>query len=499
MALEPHLTSMADDGKLHIVMVPWLVFGYMIPYLELTKLVAQKGHKVSFVSTAKNIDRLPKLPPSLSSLLNFVKLPLPLTENLPENADANSDLPYDKVQYLKITFDSMQESMAHFLEASDPDWLLYDFAPYWLGPIAAKLNISSAFFTIMIAACMGFLGPSSAVVHENDDRNKAGDYTVPPKWVSFPSTVAFRLYEVLRMTDSFMGNDSGVSNLHHLAASAKGCDVLAVRSCSEFEPEWLQVLEEIHEKPIFPVGQLPTTAYDEGDDDNNKDARREMKEWLDKQDKGSMVYVAFGSDAKPTQHELTEIALGLELSQLPFFWVLRKRRGLVDTELIELLDGFEERTKGVGVICTSWVPQLKILSHDLVGGFLTHSGWSSVVEAIQFERDLILLTCLADHGLNARLLEEKKIAYSIPRDERDRSFTRDSVAESLRLVIVDEERDVYRDRVKEMKGLFGSRDKQERFAVAEEMSSSSEVSEESSEVVLLVIGGGARRRRMRRV
>ncbi|KAL7223337.1 hypothetical protein ACSBR1_024906 [Camellia fascicularis] len=217
--------------------------------------------------------------------------------------------------------------------------------------------------------------------------------------------------------DGFTGNDFGVSDLHRLAASAEGCDVLAVRSCSEFEPEWLQVLEEIHEKSIFPVGQLPTTAYDEGDDDNNKDAWREMKE---------------------------------------------KRCGLVDTALIELPDGFEKRTKEVGVICTSWVPQLKILSHDSVGGFWTHSGWSSVVEAIQFERALILLTYLADQGLNARLLEEKKIAYSIPRDKRDGSFTRDSLVESLRLIIVDEEGKVYTDKVKEMKGLFGSRDKQER-------------------------------------
>ncbi|KAL7192454.1 hypothetical protein ACSBR2_024317 [Camellia fascicularis] len=107
MALEPHLTSMANDGKLHIVMVPWLAFGHMIPYLELAKLIAQKGHKVSFVSIPRNIDRLPKLPPSLSPLLNFVKLPLPPTENLFENAKATTDLPYEKVQYLKIAFDSM--------------------------------------------------------------------------------------------------------------------------------------------------------------------------------------------------------------------------------------------------------------------------------------------------------------------------------------------------------------------------------------------------------
>ncbi|KAL6987465.1 hypothetical protein U1Q18_013213 [Sarracenia purpurea var. burkii] len=68
-----------------------------------------------------------------------------------------------------------------------------------------------------------------------------------------------------------------------------------------------------------------------------------------------------------------------------------------------------------GVVWTTWAPQLKILSHDSVGGFLSHSAWSSVVEAIQFEKPLILLTFLAEQGLNARLLEEKKMAYSIPR------------------------------------------------------------------------------------
>ncbi|KAI8019957.1 putative UDP-rhamnose:rhamnosyltransferase 1 [Camellia lanceoleosa] len=175
MALEPHLTSMANDGKLHIVMVPWLAFGHMIPYLELVKLIAQKGHEVSFVSIPRNIDCLPKLPPSLSTLLNFVKLPLPPTENLLENAKATFDLHYDKVQYLKIAFDSMQESMAYFLEASDLDWLLHDFAPYWLGPIVAKLNIPSAFFNILITSCMGFLGPLSTVVHGNDDQNNPED------------------------------------------------------------------------------------------------------------------------------------------------------------------------------------------------------------------------------------------------------------------------------------------------------------------------------------
>ncbi|KAL7230564.1 hypothetical protein ACSBR2_008938 [Camellia fascicularis] len=134
-----------------------------------------------------------------------------------------------------------------------------------------------------------------------------------------------------------------------------------------------------------------------------------------------------------------------------------------DSEVIQLPDGFEERTKGRGVICTSWAPQLKILSHDSVGGFLSHSGWSSVIEAIQFEKSLILLSFLADTGLIAGLLEEKKMAYLILRDEQDGSFTRDSVAESLRLVMVEDEGRVYRDKVKEMSGVLVDRAIQDKY------------------------------------
>lgn len=81
-----------DEKKLHIAMFPWLAFSHMIPYLELAKLIASKGHRISFASTPRNFDRLPKLPPSLASLVNFVKLTLPHVDNLPENAEATIDM-----------------------------------------------------------------------------------------------------------------------------------------------------------------------------------------------------------------------------------------------------------------------------------------------------------------------------------------------------------------------------------------------------------------------
>ncbi|GMP25806.1 hypothetical protein CsSME_00002494 [Camellia sinensis var. sinensis] len=93
--------SVSKAQKLHMVMFPWLAFGHMIPFLELSKLIAQKGHTVSFISTPKNVHRLPKLPPNLAPLINLVKVQLPKVDKLPENAESTIDLPYDKVKYLK--------------------------------------------------------------------------------------------------------------------------------------------------------------------------------------------------------------------------------------------------------------------------------------------------------------------------------------------------------------------------------------------------------------
>ncbi|MFS8009991.1 putative soyasaponin III rhamnosyltransferase [Helianthus anomalus] len=48
-----------DHKQLHVAMFPWLAFGHIIPFLELSKIIAQKGHKVSFLSTTRNIQLSP--------------------------------------------------------------------------------------------------------------------------------------------------------------------------------------------------------------------------------------------------------------------------------------------------------------------------------------------------------------------------------------------------------------------------------------------------------
>lgn len=117
-------------------------------------------------------------------------------------------------------------------------------------------------------------------------------------------------------------------------------------------------------------------------------------------------------------------------------------------------DGLEERVKGRGIVWKGWAPQLNILSHDSVGGFLTHCGWSSCIEGLVFGHPLVMLPFLVDQGLNARVMEDRKVGIEIPRTEH----TRDSVAESVRLIMVENEGKIFREKAKEMSGIFGDRE-----------------------------------------
>ncbi|KAK3211138.1 hypothetical protein Dsin_015844 [Dipteronia sinensis] len=453
---------MACNRQLHIAIFPWLAFGHLIPNLELAKLIVQKGHKISFISTPRNIDRLPKLPHNLSSSITFVKLSLPQVENLPENAEATSDVPVEKVPYLKTALDGLQQPLAQFLEASSPDWIIYDFAPHWLPPIAAKLGISRVCFLIFNSWTVCFLGSSSlAMINGDDPRTTPEDFTVPPEWIPFPSNLAYRLHEAKLFLNVAQVNTSGLSDLCRTGWAISGCDVFVLRSCFEIESDWIQLIGEIHQKPVVPIGLLPPSlqAINKADDsssDNN--IWITISEWFGKQDKGSVVYVAFGSELSLSQEEITELALGLELSGLPFFWVLRK-----SDDSCELPEGFEERIKGRGLVWTSWAPQQKILSHESVGGFLTHCGWSSIIEGLQFGRALVMLPFQSDQGLNARIFEGKLVGKEIPRDEDNGSFSRNEVAKTLRLVILEDEGRICRDKAKEISKIFGDKDLHHRY------------------------------------
>ncbi|CAB4314339.1 unnamed protein product [Prunus armeniaca] len=459
MSTSTTMSSTTEPKKLHMALFPWLAFGHIIPFFEVAKHVARRGHKVSFISTPRNIQRLPKIPQHLTPLINLVQIPLPRVENLPENAEATMDVPYHIIPYLKIAHDGLEQGISNFLQTHKPDWIIHDFAPHWLPPIASSLGISRAHFSIFNASTLCFIGPTSPEgLDRYGLRTLPEHFTVPPEWIPFPSNLVFRSFEAKKLFDATKQNASGVSDLFRVQSTVQGCQVYLIRSCREIEVEWLDLLQELQQKPVVPVGLLPPLVQTIKD----KEDWSRIYQWLDKQENGTVVYIALGSELNLSQEDFTELALGLELSGLPFFWVLRTPSWSGDSDSVKLPDGFEERTKGRGLVWTTWAPQTKILAHDSIGGFLTHCGWSSLIEALQYGRPLIMLPFLYDQGLIARFWD-KKIGIEVPRNEEDGSFTRKWLAESLNLVVVDEEGKAYRDGAKEHSEVFKDKDLHDRY------------------------------------
>ncbi|KAJ3678498.1 hypothetical protein LUZ60_002301 [Juncus effusus] len=168
--------------------------------------------------------------------------------------------------------------------------------------------------------------------------------------------------------------------------------------------------------------------------------------------KSDQYFMSFGSEDFLTQDYVHELANGLELSGVPFLFALRSPAG---GKPFELPEGFEERTSNRGVVCKGWVPQIEILSHPSVGGFLTHCRWSSLVETFQFGQTLIPFPFAHDQCFNSRLIVEKGIGIEIPRNENDGSFSSVDVAKTIRLMMVEEEGKKIREKAKELKREIG--------------------------------------------
>ncbi|XP_008219240.1 PREDICTED: UDP-glycosyltransferase 91C1 [Prunus mume] len=454
------------NGVLHVVVFPWLAMGHLIPFFRLSKLIAQKGHTVSFISTPRNILRLPKIPSHLSSLINLVSLPLPRLDNLPNDAESSTDVPYNGQQLLKRAFDLLELPLTDFLGSSEskPDWVIYDYASHWLPPVAARFDISRAFFSCFSAACLAYIGPPAPLVNGQDFRTNAEDFTLVPEWVPFESDMAYRLHEIAKYLQRSSENESVTPDTVRFGFAINESEVVFIRSSDEFEPEWFNLLREIYGKgkPVVPIGFLPPPIDEQVDEfDTNWVG---IKEWLDKQRVNSVIYIAVGTEAILSQEELTELALGLELSGVPFFWVLRNPPESTQYVFEMLPHGFVERVEGRGVVHLGWAPQVRILSHDSVGGFLTHCGWNSMIEGLGFGRVLILFPMVNDQGLNARLGNNKGLGVEIPRIAQDGSFTRDSVAKLVRFAMVEDSGESLRNRAKEMKGLFGDRNRNNQIA-----------------------------------
>ncbi|KAF3784856.1 UDP-glycosyltransferase [Nymphaea thermarum] len=167
--------------------------------------------------------------------------------------------------------------------------------------------------------------------------------------------------------------------------------------------------------PLHTIGPLITA-------EKKMDSDAECLKWLDSKPDGSVVFLCFGSLGRFSVDQLAEIADGLERSGQGFLWVVRgPARGpgpaLVseDPDLEALLPrGFLERTHGKGLVVKSWAPQARVLSHEAVGGFVTHCGWNSVLESVSSGVPMVAWPLYAEQRINRVLLvKEMGLAVAV--------------------------------------------------------------------------------------
>lgn len=235
------------------------------------------------------------------------------------------------------------------------------------------------------------------------------------------------------------------------------CKLIAYRSSYELEPESMPHLANIFGKPVIPVGLLPPPVRVK-----NTDHHASLS-WLDEQPSNSVVYVAFGSEYPMTHKQLHEVALGLELAGTRFLWALKKPNG-VPTEEDILPPGFEERMYGRGCVVTGWVPQTSILGHSAVGAFMMHCGWGSTIEGLQYGHPMIMMPVLGDQLSTARVMHNRKIGFTVRKDEKDEAFLCHNIATALRVVMVEEEsKGIFAANAKKMQEIVADHKCQDRY------------------------------------
>lgn len=154
--------------------------------------------------------------------------------------------------------------------------------------------------------------------------------------------------------------------------------------------------------PIGPLVHIP--SYSASSKTGGCQSR--ALEWLDKQPASSVLYVAFGTMANIPAPLIFELARGLELSGVPFLWVVRHSNPNTDLSKI-FPPGFMDSVKARGFLETEWAPQLQILRHPSTGGFISHCGWNSSIETISSGVPVLTWPVHGDQFLNARFLVEK--------------------------------------------------------------------------------------------
>ncbi|XP_054789363.1 UDP-glycosyltransferase 88A1-like [Prosopis cineraria] len=252
-------------------------------------------------------------------------------------------------------------------------------------------------------------------------------------------------------------SDSAYHNFLNVAATMPKTAGIIVNTFEALEHKCLREISDglcVSDSPTPPIYTVgPLIAYDK-----ERATGHECLRWLDSQPERSVVFLCFGSLGVFSKEQLREIACGLERSGQRFLWVVRNppsekihnlaASSQVDPDLDSLLtEGFLDRTRERAMVVKKWAPQVAVLNHGSVGGFVTHCGWNSVLEAVVAGVPMVAWPLYAEQRLNRMVMvEELKIALWM-HEEEGGVVTAEEVEERVRELMESEIGEIVRKRV----------------------------------------------------
>ncbi|KAL4314321.1 hypothetical protein S245_051053 [Arachis hypogaea] len=452
-----------NDKKPHAAILTSPGMGHLIPEVELGKsLLTQHAFDVTIflittdLATARS--QIHQQTSHLETAPNVVEFPQP---------DVSSKLGPDPSLYDRIivTMTESLPSLRSFILSMKhpPSLLVVDLFGTEAIPMARDLGMqpfvfltTSAWFSALTIH-LSAMDPNQV---ENTHVKNRGPLPIPGcEPIQFEDTLEALLDPLGPIYEGY----SKVSKV------INGSDGILINTWQDLEPSATKalgdsgILRRFTNGPVYPVGPLVRTLADR--DTGSVHVDNKVMQWLDRQPTESVIYVSFGSGGTMSEAQIRELAWGLELSMQRFVWVVRPPIegdasgayfdvGIGGDGSPEYLPkGFVERTKELGLVIPMWAPQVEILGHAATGGFVTHCGWNSVLEAIFGGVAMVAWPLYSEQKMNAAMLSKELGVAVRARGEAEGGGVvgRDEIARVVRRVMAEEEGGAMRAKVNELK------------------------------------------------